>query len=156
MNQPTSRVVLTQAFCLANICIFCALLYGHLKWPGILFATTTASRYPTVTIAEAAQHLIKQDAQFVDARAFETYKHGHIAGALNVRLGEGIDVDSLEKVLAAKKVIVYCEGIDCHASDQAADELAEHGVKNIYLMPDGWLGWVGAGMPVMKVGKAIH
>ena len=60
---------------------------------------------PRITLDEAKAAFDKGTAIFIDARAAEAYKDGHIKGAISVPIGSTDDFSTLPK---GKTIIVYC------------------------------------------------
>ena len=48
------------------------------------------------------------------------------------------------------EAIVYCAGPECHASEDAARELAEMGYSKVRRYVGGKKDWMDAGFPVMS------
>ena len=65
----------------------------------------TADDVPRITLSDAKKAFDESSAVFVDARAFETYKGGHVKGAVNIPFGSTENFDSIPK---GKKIILYC------------------------------------------------
>ena len=64
-----------------------------------------------------------------DVRSEESYKAGHIDGALSFPV-KTINKATAEKRLTGdSKIIVYCASFECHASTQAAKTLSSLGYK---------------------------
>lgn len=65
----------------------------------------------------------------VDVLSAESYETGHIEGAVSLPL-ETIDARTAERKLSRDKpVVVYCASVQCAASTQAADKLADLGYE---------------------------
>lgn len=81
----------------------------------------------------------------VDVRPSDEYARGHIAGAINIPIGE------LGKRLKAlpqnREVIAYCRGPYCVYSLDAVARLRRSGFK-VRRLEDGYPEWKAAGFPV--------
>lgn len=80
------------------------------------------------------------DFQIIDLRTEEEFSLGHIAGAVNLDL---FDFDFLEKLDALdrkKTYLLYCK--TNVKSNQAAEVFKEFGFKNVYVLREGYAGWV--------------
>ncbi|MFQ6098268.1 MAG: rhodanese-like domain-containing protein [Armatimonadota bacterium] len=102
------------------------------------------------TLEAAAQAFEAGAALFVDARAAEAYAEGHIPGAISLPL---IDFDEVfahvrERLRAAPRIITYCSGADCRASEYLGDRLVEEGFEAVEILPEGFPAWEAAGYPV--------
>ena len=79
----------------------------------------------------------------VDARDDEDYDRMHIPGAVSMPVD---DVDKLSDNLDKdKEVVVYCSGIMCDASSDAADILLKKGFKKVSEYKGGIQDWVSGG-----------
>lgn len=97
------------------------------------------------------------EALFVDARELVAYQEGHIPGAVHLdaeeaeAYGNGRAWQSvLFSLRISPRVIVYCDGPECGASERLAKRLTESGLQNISVLPDGFPGWEEAGYPVTR------
>ena len=113
----------------------------------------------TVDLETARRFLDDGDVLFVDAREVERYREGHLPGALSLPAEELEDYakgQSWETVLftlrTTPRVVVYCDGPECHASERLAEALQKAGVPNVSLMPEGWPAWEAAGLPASREG----
>lgn len=89
---------------------------------------------------------------FIDSRGDEAYEVGHIpyARQMNPYHSERYLPQILPEVLAAEKVVVYCEGGQCDDSIFACRELLDNGVsfESIYLFEGGMEAWEEADGPI--------
>ncbi len=88
---------------------------------------------------------------FVDARADEPYRAGHIPGAVQCDYyrSEYYLPSVVSRVLGAEKVVVYCNGGECEDSLYVCHELLNNAVprESILLFKGGWEAWSKAGLP---------
>ena len=84
--------------------------------------------------------------QWVDARSRAKYERTHIPGALL------LNEDEWEKLVgpfldawdAEKKLIVYCDGGSCEASQAVAERIrTELKIGSVYGLKGGWAEWEG-------------
>ncbi|MFP4113445.1 MAG: rhodanese-like domain-containing protein [Spirochaetota bacterium] len=87
------------------------------------------------------------DAILVDVRGPDSYAESHIAGALNVPLGE---VGSRAEELAARNrtIVTYCSCPAEETSIAAADVLIAHGVEDVLVLRGGIRGWAVERLPL--------
>jgi rhodanese-related sulfurtransferase len=84
----------------------------------------------------------------LETLAPETYAYGHLPGALNLPPGE---VKRRAHELIPNRdteVVVYCGNRGCHASTDAANELASLGYTRVLDYLDGKADWKEAGLPM--------
>jgi len=89
---------------------------------------------------------------FVDARPANAFRRGRIPGAVNFP-----DMEFEDRIQAFKDsvpldrpLVVYCDGIECRASEVLAKALAGAGYRYIHLFFGGWVEWREAGMEIEK------
>jgi rhodanese-related sulfurtransferase len=87
---------------------------------------------------------------FVDAREWERYNTAHIPGAINIPADQFTQRDVTSSLRTARFVIVYCEDVHCGASRKLLTLLAEEGVRDLVLMPEGFRMWDQSGYPVVR------
>jgi len=85
----------------------------------------------------------------VDVLSEESYKEGHIPGAINIPLG---NLEPLaERYLDRKDtIVVYCGSYSCQASTKATKKLLEMGYENTLDFKAGKRGWQHAGLKLKK------
>ncbi len=109
-----------------------------------------------ISIAQALT-LQSRGVVFIDGRKPEPFAAGHLEGALH------ISTDDLSANAPAWKdfylsanldepVVVYCDGGDCHESEQLRAMMMQARFKHVFIMEDGYPGWAAAGLPVVKGG----
>jgi rhodanese-related sulfurtransferase len=90
------------------------------------------------------------NAVFVDARSMDSYRKGHIKGAVSLSV-EGFNnlVDSFSNLYTIDKhIITYCSGRLCEDSHRLAQMLFEFGYESVSIMIDGFTVWEEYGFPV--------
>jgi len=100
-----------------------------------------------VTVPEVASFVQQHDATIVDANGADTRREmGVVPGAL--LLSDSHDYP-LSELPAAKssKLVFYCGGELCRASDAAAARATKAGYTDVNVMRAGIRGWKSAGNP---------
>ena len=97
---------------------------------------------------EMAKDLFMGGKLFVDARAIEYFKQGHIPGSV-----ANDDIDALASDIESRigqnvAFIIYCSDDDCGSSEELAYELQDFGFMNIFVFKGGWKSWTDAGMEI--------
>jgi rhodanese-related sulfurtransferase len=99
------------------------------------------------SVDEVAKFLKEKTATVVDANGAETRReYGVIPGA--VLLSNHRDY-AMSELPAAKsnKLVFYCGGTMCRASDKAASRALAAGYTDVSVLRDGIRGWKSAGQP---------
>ncbi len=129
-----------------------------------------------------ALRFFQEGAVFLDARPVEAYAEGHIRGAYSVP--EKQLPEKMEELLAmvetegeapeshddagqvqrdratggmlegGRKVVVYCQSMECDEAHLLARALREAGIKEIFVFAGGMKEWEAAGYPVEKSASA--
>ena len=96
---------------------------------------------------EIAKALYEQGILFIDARAEEYFKDGHIPGAIcSDELEDLIDkIYSFDKLEEA--FVIYCSDDDCGSSEELSYQLYDEGFESIYLFKGGWKQWTENNLP---------
>ena len=86
----------------------------------------------------------------IDARYPADYQHGHIKGAVSLPFYD------LKKISYPKNqaIVVYCSGIGCSLSHDAAITLQELGYANVKVLTGGFAEWSMKGFPVVGAPNA--
>jgi len=92
------------------------------------------------------------EAVIIDARDRETFRKGHIRGAVSLPVGEA---DGLIPPLAGqtpreKLLVIYCGGYDCHDSRLLGEKLLAAGFGQVFVYEGGFPEWQDAGYPVAR------
>jgi len=129
-------------------------------------APPTAATAPQGTPAGAATPLplglmqVKElidtgEAIIIDARDRDTFRKGHIRGAISLPVGEaqGLIPTFMEQTPKDKLLVVYCGGYDCHDSKLLGEKLLEAGFGQVFVYEGGFPEWQDAGHPVSKGDK---
>jgi rhodanese-related sulfurtransferase len=113
-------------------------------------AVTLPSESGEIAIKDALLLFASKRALFIDARSGSEFADGHIQGAVNVPAD---DFDLIYPKLAdrfgkADAVITYCDGERCPLSADVARLLTGRGVKNVFVLKNGWTVWNNERLPV--------
>lgn len=109
-----------------------------------LGATAMAGEYPDITIDALKKEIKDKKVTVIDVNGTDSYKAGHIPGALNF---EAIKKDFASKLPKDKDalIVAYCGGPACKAYQAAAKEAEKLGYKNVKHLSAGISGWKDAG-----------
>ncbi len=101
-----------------------------------------------ISLRDAALRHASGEAVFLDAREAEEYELGHIQGALSLSAFTfAQDFPALKAGLEGKTVITYCDGEHCKLSQDLADQLTANGIRNVFVLKNGWSLWRNDGLP---------
>ena len=103
-------------------------------------ATLSAADFPDITIADLKTAIQAKQVTVIDVNGTDSYKSGHIPGALDYDTVK----DDLTKLLPKDKnalVVAYCGGPRCGAYQAAAKAAKKLGYKNVKHLSAGISGW---------------
>jgi rhodanese-related sulfurtransferase len=105
-----------------------------------------------ISLEETKQRFDGKSATFVDARARLYFQVGHIPGAISFPRETFEDNQDLSPLLPfkEKRLVIYCNGIDCPDSGLLAAYLVRTGFQQVEIFEGGWPDWERAGYPVEK------
>ncbi len=114
---------------------------------------TPGPRGREITMKRAYQLTQGQQAVIVDTRHPVSYTREHIAGAVNLPVGEldSYYPDFASQVDKNQTVILYCEA-GCSSRNTIAYELRQHGYQDLNVMAEGPKEWAAAGYPLATEG----
>lgn len=120
---------------------------------GIAFFVTAAraaeEQYPEITIKDLKAVIADKHVTLLDANGTESYRDGHIPGAIDF----ATDASKMEKALPKDKtalIVAYCGGPQCMAYKEAAAKAKALGYTNVKHLTAGISGWKSAGEKVEK------
>lgn len=92
------------------------------------------------------------EALIIDARDLETFRRGHIRGAISIPVGEaeGLIPSLAERIPKEKLLVVYCGGYDCHDSRLLGEKLMNAGFTQVFVYEGGYPEWKDGGHPVAE------
>jgi rhodanese-related sulfurtransferase len=120
--------------------------------PQALLTTPDSGESLAISLQEAETLFFAQMAVFVDARAEELFRQGHIQGARNI---PGNELESrypevMADVSPDSLVVSYCDGETCSSSKEVAFALMDNGFTQVRVLVNGWTVWHEAGLPIEK------
>jgi rhodanese-related sulfurtransferase len=104
-----------------------------------------ANPFPDISVADVNKLAASRSAVIIDVNGTDSYKAGHVPGALNYEAIEGKLAASLPKDKNAV-IVAYCANPKCGAYARAATAAQKLGYTNIKHMTAGIAGWKAAGM----------
>lgn len=112
---------------------------------GLAFsATAFAGEFADITVPELKKAIAEKSVTIIDVNGSDSYKKGHIPGAIDFATSK----TTLEKSLPADKgalVVAYCGGPKCGAYQAAAKKAKELGYTNVKHLSAGISGWKEVG-----------
>ena len=110
----------------------------------------TMPKIKLITIEQLMEMDVNREKfKLVEVLSEESYKQGHIPGAINIPLDKlsGLAKKRLKKT---DTIVVYCANYGCHASTKAAQQLLSMEYKKTVDFKAGKQGWVDAGFELEK------
>ncbi len=98
----------------------------------------------SVTVSEAQDQLLANDAVLIDVRTSMEYGCGHAAGAVNIPLNAL--ASRAGEIPKDKTVLVICQS--GHRSAMGVSELYSHGFEDVVNVAGGTSAWRQAALPV--------
>ncbi|HVE15252.1 MAG TPA: rhodanese-like domain-containing protein [Chthoniobacterales bacterium] len=110
------------------------------------FAATT---FPDISLHDLKKVVAAKDATIVDVNGSDSFKEGHIPGAIDYI---AIKDDFAAKLPSDKNalIVAYCGSPSCKAYLQAAIAAEKLGYTNVKHFAGGISGWKDAGEPTQK------
>ena len=107
---------------------------------------------PAVSLKEAREAFEGGYALFVDARDPDFFKEGHIPRAINLPVKDFAQVFPRlkEQLLAAPRIITYCDGASCEMSVELTEKLLFAGLEYVEIFTGGIQQWKAASQPVVS------
>ena len=120
---------------------------GSQKAPETSHAAEAPGTIKQVTVGEVAEFVRTKGATIIDANGSDTRQEmGVIPGATLLTNYRSYALTELPAEKSTK-LVFYCGGKMCRASDGAAARASEAGYKDVSVMRDGIKGWRSAGQP---------
>jgi rhodanese-related sulfurtransferase len=120
---------------------------------GLLAVNAWAGEWADLSIKELKTAMSEKKVTIIDVNGSESYKRGHIPGAIDFDAAE----DNLASVLPKDKdalIVAYCGGPKCKAYQSATKAAEKLGYKNIKHLSVGISGWKAAGEQLQKPAKS--
>jgi rhodanese-related sulfurtransferase len=110
----------------------------------VVAVSAHAAKYPEVTIKELKSAMESKSVVLLDANGTDSYKSGHIPGAIDFE-AQGKNLASVLPKDKNALIVAYCGGPQCSAYQSAAKAAEKLGYKNVKHLPAGISGWEKAG-----------
>jgi rhodanese-related sulfurtransferase len=110
-------------------------------------ATVWAAEFPEISIEDLDKAVTARKATVIDVNGTESWKRGHVPGAIDFASNKGKLADLLPKDKNAL-VVAYCGGPKCGAYQAAAKAARELGYTNVKHLKAGISGWKEAGRKI--------
>jgi rhodanese-related sulfurtransferase len=113
------------------------------------FAFAGSAKVTDISQPELQAAIASKSAVILDVNGSDSYKAGHIPGAIDYIAHK----DQLAKLLPADKnalVVAYCGSPTCHAYAAAANAAVKLGYTNVKHFAPGISGWKASGAPTEK------
>ena len=108
-----------------------------------------AGQYPDIKINELKSAIAKKHVVLLDANGTDSWKQGHIPGAIDFSANQAKLASVLPKDKGAL-VVAYCGGPKCQAYQAAAKAAEKLGYTNVKHLAAGISGWHDAGEKMEK------
>ncbi len=109
-----------------------------------LSAAVYAGQFPDISISELKAAIAAKKVTVIDVNGSESWKQGHIPGAIDFTAKKDKLATALPKDKGAL-VVAYCGGPRCQAYQAAAKAAEKLGYTNVKHLVDGISGWQDAG-----------
>ncbi len=112
-------------------------------------AVASSVKFADISQADLTAAIAAKSAVILDVNGTDSYKAGHIPGAVDYLAHK----DKLASLLPADKgalVVAYCGSPQCHAYAAAAEAAAKLGYTNVKHFAPGISGWKTSGAPLEK------
>ncbi|HEY9156185.1 MAG TPA: rhodanese-like domain-containing protein [Opitutaceae bacterium] len=113
-------------------------------------AFAASAKVTDISPSDLRQAVASKKVVLLDANGSDSYKEGHIPGAIDFSAHE----EDLAKVLPEDKstlIVAYCRNEACGAYKAAAKEAQQLGYTNVKHFAPGIEGWKSSGAPVEKL-----
>jgi rhodanese-related sulfurtransferase len=108
-----------------------------------------AAQYPDIKIDELKSAIKSHQVTLLDANGTDSFKEGHIPGAIDFSTHRAKLANVLPKDKEAL-IVAYCGGPKCTAYKAAAQAAEKLGYKNVKHLAAGISGWRDSGQKVEK------
>ncbi|MDR3639735.1 MAG: rhodanese-like domain-containing protein [Humidesulfovibrio sp.] len=150
--------LLVQSFGILALSVTLALVANALRpgGPAPVLAAPSAVQLDRsggeIGIKDAALLFATGRAVFLDARSQYEYSLSHIQGSISLPPIEFASrfQDIKPQLVGKEAVITYCDGELCPLSHNLAKQLRDAGIKNVYVLKNGWSLWQAEKLPIAK------
>lgn len=155
-----AKKIFSHSFFIVALCVFfglginAGLIKRYLKGE-FRDGFFSEENYPSISrifLAEAQDLFSDQKALFVDSRAAEAYKDGHVLGAVNVPYEKPNNIVLPDDLFSRREetLVIYCDGSECRSSIALARLLSDIGFSDLRVFFGGWDEWLKQGLPIEK------
>lgn len=117
-------------------------------------AAKTESAVAETPLAEVRSLVQAHSATVVDANDGDTRKeYGVVPGAVLLSSSKDYALSELPADKATR-LVFYCGGVKCRASDNAAKRAADNGYTRVSVMREGIRGWKDSGAPTQPASQS--
>lgn len=122
------------------------------RWQEKVLNEQLTGGLPAVSLRQAKEAHLSGEALFVDARDPDFYEQGHIPGAVSLPVRDFDQIFPMlkEQLLAAPRVITYCDGASCETSVELTEKLLFAGVEYVEIFTGGIQQWKAGGQQVVS------
>ncbi|MBL4575895.1 MAG: rhodanese-like domain-containing protein [Opitutaceae bacterium] len=107
-------------------------------------------RFAAISQDDLANAIAEQSVTVIDVNGTNSYKKGHIPGAIDYQSSQK-DLAGLLPEDKASLIVAYCANEACGAYQRAAKAAVELGYTNVAHYPGGLQGWKRSGADVETV-----
>ena len=107
-------------------------------------AVLADASYPDISLADLKKAIADKKVVLIDVNGSDSYKEGHIPGAVDFESGKAAIASALPADKGAL-VVAYCGGPACNAYKAGAKVAQELGYTNVKHFTAGISGWKDAG-----------
>ncbi len=120
------------------------------RWQEKVLNEQVTGGLPVISVKQAKKAYESGEALFVDARDPDFYKLGHIPGAVSlpVRNFDLVFPNIRERLLAAPRIITYCDAANCETSVELSEKLLFAGLARVEIFTGGIQQWKAERQPV--------
>lgn len=101
-------------------------------------------RFPDIELKDLSKLVADKKVVLIDCNGTESYKAGHIPGAIDFET-QGADLAKLLPQDKSALIVAYCGSVYCPAYKSGAEAAQKLGYTNIKHFPGGISGWKQAG-----------
>lgn len=107
-------------------------------------------RIKFITIEQLLEMMENKDKfRLVEVLSEDSYKDGHIPGAINIPVDK-LQKEASKNLKKTDTIVVYCANYHCPASTRAAEMLLKMGYKKTLDFKGSKKAWVDAGLELEK------
>lgn len=109
------------------------------------------SDVPRLAMADFRVMVAAKSVLVIDVRDADSFKAGHIPGAINVAIDDFAKrADQIKTKANGRAVVLYCSCPSEHASAVAARMLLDRGMTNVSALVGGYPDWVAGGGKIAR------